>query len=227
MSKGAATAGPVFRFTSEGPTAKDRTVTEFELINWRSDRRAFFLRNQLGAEVVARPELPKLAENWRFPEPPFPECAAVAVRPYRLIPPPVRWSAKDNSGRTVRNRIPAGGWEEKYDLILAADDADKPALRALLKQVNDGRKKQFEQRTMEAAAWNREDRQDLTDAAYKAFAHHENRAATLLGLDKPFTMDDLRQDVGGWLTGYLHDQWAKQQGFDLSQMGWQPTTVRL
>ena len=234
----------VFRFTSDGLTAQDRTVTEFEFIKWRSDRRAFFLRNESGSLVVATPELPRLAEDWEFPKPPFPESAVVAVRPYRLVPPPVK---ADPSAP------PAARWEDLYERQhhLCPTPEDQPALQKLLDQENAARREAYRDRVDPKhlkQEWARlkggERAQAKRQPGFKQFCQQSRQLLDERGLNRDLTMEDLLRNpegavgddgrncsnagVGdallrkpaGILGDYLRQRWAGQMGINLEDIGY-------
>jgi hypothetical protein len=187
-----------FQLCREAKSEQERVANNFEFINWRSDRCAFFLLAGDKTAVVATPILPKLAANWLFPAYPFPDCAVVQVRPYRLIPPPIRDSKDDDPRLTWKMSRSAGKlkynppepWERLYGEFLApTSDADKKKeLRCILAKLNAERKRLHPRRRKEAQF---------------------------------LTMEELLDTSRGHLTEYLHNWWAKKQGFDLNRLGWE------
>ncbi len=127
-------------------TTEDRSTQKLHFLNWRSDRRAFFLRDEAGTVKVMEPIPPQLLDDWYFPDPPFPECPAVFVRPYRLVPPPIRASADGDPAKgpadfvrssMERFTIPER-WEHLYGSFLYP--GDEATIRKQLERLNRGRK---------------------------------------------------------------------------------------
>jgi hypothetical protein len=217
-----AKAHPLLTFTyteATWPPAQSQPQ-KFEFIKWRSDQRAFFLRNESGALVVATPDLPNLAGDWEFPKCPFPERAVVAVRPYRLIPPPVK---ADPSAP------PAARWEILYgrEHRLCTTPEDQPALQKLLDQENAARRAAYRDRVDPKnlkQEWARlkggERAQAKRQPGFKQFCQQRRQLLDERGLNRDLTMADLLRNPEGILGDYLRQRWAEQMGINLMHIGY-------
>ncbi len=209
-----------FTYTAATWPPAQRQPQKFDFIKWRSDRRAFFLRDERSVLVVATPELPKLADDWQFPKPPFPKSAVVAVRPYRLIPPPVK---ADPSAP------PAARWEVLYgrEHHLCPTPEDQPALQKLLDQENAARRQSYRDRVDPknlSQEWERlkggERAQAKRQPGFKQFCQQRRQLLDERGLNRDLTMADLLRNPEGMLGDYLRQWWAEQEGIVLDDIGY-------
>lgn len=161
------------------------------------------------------PVIPGLGPEWTFPDPTFPTAAPIIIRPYRLIPPPVRTTPEDcpnkpidlrswghGSGRTVPDL-----WETLYGECLFPKPEDEDDMRLSLEAANKARRSEYARRMKELAHFQGPELES------------ELRSLKAEGLSEDLTWEQFCKDSGGHLSNCLRAKWAKTHGYNLNEIG--------
>ena len=220
-------------------TEWDKSERAYQFVGWRTDRMAIFLLDERQRRQVVQLHLPCPPEG-HYKRSPFPESAAVAIKPARLLPPPCR--ATEAAALAVGADLATEAffpWETVYGEALWPKPEDDAALLERLERFKTAARADYETRRAEletrteadvkATVLGKDSAQVLSAEKCLDYIAQEQRAleanytAPLLPGHRfcgclNWTLEMVKNGEAGIRDPYLQEQWARQHGFDLRRM---------
>lgn len=173
-----------------------------EFLGWSDTRLCFFIRKSAGEYQVVTPQIAAFHPGSASAEYPFPLLPVQRIRPFRLLPPPIRARAEDPPSSSPpqdwREWQPAEQWEIIYGEFLHPEPGDEEALRSAIEGY----------RPLLSSG------NPLPEIVKLQRSASKLAAATLPELQLAITSDP------GLLAEHLHQRWAKKLGLSLTDIGW-------
>jgi len=228
----------------------------YELHGWRPEKSLAFVFDDKGQPQVLKFVLPAQFNEHDRPIPAFAQCSPTEVAEIRLVPPPCCSDRAEAHGLRVRARenanVPGSvsgiqNWDSAWELvrlryddeILTLEPQDDPALRKLLEEFKEDKRREYASRKQEIhELLNLISRRLPTIGRGRYYAHLAwmTHGANEYLLDQERIKLDIDFGQGGYHHGflkwtlaaaqrhhhirnpYLQSKWAKENGLDLQQL---------